>query len=69
LSAVNTKGSEQAQPPLASSDNPQWVHEKLAEIAGALRGSSVTASPGKMCDRCAVRGCCPVQDDGRQVTQ
>ncbi len=69
LSAANTRGSEQAQPPLAESDDPNWVHEKLGEIAGALRGNSVTANPGKACERCPVRRCCPVQDDGRQVTE
>ena len=69
LSAANTRGSEQQQGPLAESDEPGWVHGKLAEIASALRANSVTANPGKACDRCAVRRCCPVQDDGRQVTQ
>ena len=69
LSAVNSKGSEQSQPPLAEAENPNWVHEKLGEIAGALRGNSVTANPGKACERCPVRRCCPVQDDGRQVTE
>ena len=69
LSATNTRGSEQAQQPLGESADPRWVHDKLAEIATALRSNTVTASPGKACDRCAVRGCCPVQDDGRQVTQ
>ena len=69
LSAVNSKGSEQGQPPLAEAADPNWVHEKLGEIAGALRGNSVTANPGKACERCPVRRCCPVQDDGRQVTE
>ncbi|MFL6162760.1 MAG: ATP-dependent helicase [Jatrophihabitantaceae bacterium] len=69
LSATNTKGSEQAQPPLAEAEDPNWVHAKLSEIAGALRGNSVTANPGKACERCPVRRCCPVQDDGRQVTE
>jgi hypothetical protein len=69
LSAANSKGSEQAQPPLAEADDPNWVHTKLGEIAGALRGNAVAANPGKACERCPVRRCCPVQDDGRQVTE
>jgi RecB family exonuclease len=69
LSAANSRGNTQEQPPLSSSDDPGWVHAELARIAGVLRGNAVTASPGKVCDRCPVRACCPVQDDGRQVTQ
>ena len=69
LSASNTKGPTQAQPPLAQAEDPNWVHDKLAEIAAVLRGNSVTARPGKSCDRCPVRASCPAQDDGRQVTQ
>lgn len=69
LSAANTKGATQTQRPLAESSDPGWVHTKLAEIAQVLRGNSVTARPGKSCDRCLVRASCPAQDDGRQVTQ
>ena len=69
LSAANTRGSEQSQPPLAEAEDPNWVHDKLGEIAGALRGNAVTAKPGKACERCPVRRCCPAQDDGRQVTE
>jgi superfamily I DNA/RNA helicase/RecB family exonuclease len=69
LSAATSRGNTQEQPPLSGSDDPGWVHAELARIAGVLRGNAVTASPGKVCDRCPVRGCCPVQDDGRQVTQ
>jgi RecB family exonuclease len=69
LSAATSRGNTQEQPPLSSSDDPGWVHAELARIADVLRGNAVTASPGKVCDRCPVRACCPVQDDGRQVTQ
>ncbi|MGI8666497.1 MAG: ATP-dependent helicase [Jatrophihabitans sp.] len=69
LSAANSRGNTQSQPPLAEADDPAWVHAKLAEIALVLRGSTVTARPGKSCDRCPVRGNCPAQDDGRQVTE
>lgn len=69
LSAATTRGNTQEQPPLRSADDPGWVHAELARIAEVLRGNAVTASPGKVCDRCPVRACCPVQDDGRQVTQ
>ncbi len=59
----------QAQPPLAESADPGWVAAEVDRIAGVLRGNTVTAQPGKSCSRCLVRGCCPAQDDGRQVTQ
>ncbi len=59
----------QVQPPLADFADPGWVAAELARIAAVLRGNTVTARPGKACSRCLVRGCCPAQDDGRQVTQ
>ena len=59
----------QAQPPLAEFPDPGSVATELARIAAVLRGNTVTAQPGKACSRCLVRGCCPAQDDGRQVTQ
>ena len=62
-------GISQVQAPLADSDDPDWVQRQLGEIAQALRGNSVQASPGKSCERCLVRASCPAQDDGRQVTQ
>jgi superfamily I DNA/RNA helicase/RecB family exonuclease len=69
LGASNSKGPVQAQPRLADHPDPQWVHDQLAAIARVLRGNTVTASPGKSCERCLVRSSCPAQDDGRQVTQ
>ncbi len=60
---------QQLQPPLADFDDPDWVAAELGRIAAVLRGNTVTAQPGKGCSRCPVRGCCPAQDDGRQVTQ
>ena len=62
-------GVSQSQPPLAQQPDPDWVQRALVEIAQALRGNSVQASPGKSCERCLVRASCPAQDDGRQVTQ
>jgi superfamily I DNA/RNA helicase/RecB family exonuclease len=59
----------QTQPPLAEFPDPGSVAADLARIAAVLRGNTVTAQPGKGCSRCPVRGCCPAQDDGRQVTQ
>jgi superfamily I DNA/RNA helicase len=59
----------QAQPPLSEFAEPGSVADDLARIAAVLRGNTVTAQPGKACSRCLVRGCCPAQDDGRQVTQ
>lgn len=62
-------GVSQVQPPLSEQPDPDWAQRQLGEIAQALRGNSVSASPGKSCERCLVRANCPVQDDGRQVTQ
>ena len=67
--AAKTAGGVQRQQPLADYPEPDWVHVKLAEIAQVLRGNTVTATPGKSCDRCLVRSSCPAQDDGRQVTR
>ncbi|MEA2207330.1 MAG: hypothetical protein QOE77_4106, partial [Blastocatellia bacterium] len=64
-----SRPGEQAQAPLTEFDDPGWVAAEVRKIAEVLRGNSVTAQPGKGCSRCLVRGCCPAQDDGRQVTQ
>ncbi|MDQ2838493.1 MAG: ATP-dependent helicase [Actinomycetota bacterium] len=68
LGATTAPGT-QKQPALADFSDPGWVHAELARIAEVLRGNTVTARPGKSCARCLVRASCPVQDDGRQVTQ
>jgi RecB family exonuclease len=64
-----SRPGEQAQAPLTEFDDPGWVAAEVRKIAEVLRGNSVTAQPGKGCSRCLVRGCCPAQDDGRQVTR
>jgi superfamily I DNA/RNA helicase/RecB family exonuclease len=64
----NAKNPEQRQPPLAESDDPEWIDTQLARVAERMRGSRFTATAGSDCRRCDVRASCPLQADGRQVT-
>ena len=60
---------EQRQRPLAESDDPQWVRERLDVLATRMRGYEFTATQNKRCHVCDVRTSCPLQVMGRQVTQ
>jgi superfamily I DNA/RNA helicase/RecB family exonuclease len=59
---------EQIQPPLAEADDPDWIAERVGDIAGRLRGSRFSATLNSYCGACDVRSSCPLTPDGRQVT-
>ena len=59
---------EQAQPPLADSDDPTWAASMLAEAADLVGAAAFEARPNEWCDRCSVRWCCPARPEGGQVT-
>ncbi|WP_375499684.1 ATP-dependent helicase [uncultured Jatrophihabitans sp.] len=61
--------SEQWQTPLAESDEPDWIEAKVADVADVLHGVDFSATSGPDCRHCALRKCCPLQPEGRQVTQ
>ena len=61
------KAREQAQPPLGEDPDPGWAGTLVREVATGMGGSRFTATRHKGCRSCAVRSCCPVQDEGRHV--
>lgn len=61
------KAREQAQPPLGEDPDPGWAGTLVREVAAGMGGSRFTATRHKGCRSCAVRSCCPVQDEGRHV--
>ncbi|MDP9118376.1 MAG: ATP-dependent helicase, partial [Actinomycetota bacterium] len=66
--AAAGRDAEQWQAPLADSDDPEWISERVAYIAQRLRGSEFSATAGPDCRNCDVRISCPLQTEGRQVT-
>ncbi len=58
---------EQPQPPLGEDPDPGWARELVHEVATGMGGSRFTATRNQGCRSCAVRACCPVQDEGRHV--
>ncbi len=67
--AAATGYVQQLQDPLADADDPAWIEDRVAEVAARLRGSEFTARVGPDCRNCELKKCCPLQPDGRQVTQ
>ncbi|NYJ36412.1 ATP-dependent helicase [Nocardiopsis aegyptia] len=65
--AFSTKVREQPQPPLGEDPDPGWAQDLVREVATGMGGSRFTATRNKGCRSCAVRACCPVQDEGRHV--
>jgi RecB family exonuclease len=59
---------DQAQPPLAESEDPGWIAERVAHVAGRLRGSEFSATVNSYCGACDVKSSCPLMSEGRQVT-
>jgi RecB family exonuclease len=63
--AASGRDPVQPQPPL---DDPAWVRDNVAHVAGRLRGSEFTARVNSYCGGCDLQKCCPLHA-GRQVTQ
>lgn len=59
----------QVQGPLAEAEDPEWVRRTVDGVAARLRGFEFTARENSRCILCDVRTSCPVQPEGRQVTQ
>jgi RecB family exonuclease len=57
----------QQQPPLEADDDPQWARRLVAEVADGMAGARFAAAGNPLCRMCAVRRCCPLQAEGRQV--
>jgi superfamily I DNA/RNA helicase/RecB family exonuclease len=53
--------------PIQFSDQPTWVHRRLAEAAQIIRSENHDARIGPGCRYCPFRTSCPAQPAGRQV--
>lgn len=62
-------GPEQHQPPLASDEQPGWAEEVVRDAATAMSDATFTAQANSHCGICAVRTCCPLSEQGRQVVE
>jgi superfamily I DNA/RNA helicase/RecB family exonuclease len=68
--AKGAQAVEQRQQPLSDADDPDWIAAEIAGVAAKLRGSTFTATvSANVCRMCDVKASCPVQPEGRQVTQ
>ncbi|MFW6639568.1 ATP-dependent helicase [Nocardiopsis algeriensis] len=65
--AFKHKAREQVQPPLGEDPDPRWAQDLVTGVAAGMGGSRFTAIRNKGCKMCAVKACCPVQDEGRHV--
>lgn len=67
--AAGTKATAkvQAQAPLAEQEDPQWARKRIAELAEQMADREFVATVGSICEVCAVKSSCPLQDEGRMV--
>ncbi|MCC3765699.1 ATP-dependent helicase [Glycomyces sp. TRM65418] len=57
-----------AQGPLSEAENPDWARALVADTANRMAGPVFEARNTSRCDTCSVKHCCPIADEGRQVT-
>ncbi|GAB3688606.1 ATP-dependent DNA helicase [Nocardiopsis oceani] len=65
--SLSKKAREQVQPPLGEDPDPEWAQTLVREVATGMAGARFAATRNTGCNSCAVRACCPVQDEGRHV--
>src|SRR5690625_194218 len=56
------------QPALEEESRP-WAHDLIATAADLMAGAEFTARKNDSCRYCPVRTSCPLQDEGRRITQ
>ncbi len=57
------------QPAPRHTPEPGWAHELVARVADTMSGSVFEARVNPGCGHCPVRRSCPLQSEGRQVTE
>lgn len=62
------RAAERFQPQHSDAVRQQWM-ERIAGAAESIAGPTLIARAGSYCERCPVRGSCPIQVEGRQVTR
>ncbi|WP_460539041.1 ATP-dependent helicase [Glycomyces halotolerans] len=63
-----TKTKSLRQGPLSESENPDWAREVVDETAHQMSGPVFEARYSSKCATCSVKNCCPIAEEGRQVT-
>ena len=58
----------QPQRPLSDDPDPSWARTLVREVGAGMAGSSFAARANDGCRHCPVRSCCPVHDEGGQVS-
>lgn len=68
--SVDNKSSVRAvaQGPLGESENPDWARNLVGDTANRMAGPVFEARNTSKCSTCSVKHCCPIADEGRQVT-
>ncbi|PYG00553.1 Superfamily I DNA or RNA helicase [Georgenia satyanarayanai] len=61
--------TERRQVPPGEAEDPAWAHTLVARVADTMAGSRFEARVNPGCSHCPVRRSCPLQSEGRQVTQ
>ena len=59
----------QPQPPLHRADDPRWAHRLVERVAEGMAGEGFAATANEMCRTCPVTRSCPLQPQGRQVSE
>ncbi len=69
LGGTQVKAALRNQPALeVGPDGASWAHELVQRCAEGMAAAVFDAVENDMCRSCALRSCCPVWPDGRQVT-
>ncbi|MEU5874491.1 ATP-dependent DNA helicase [Glycomyces sp. NPDC047369] len=66
--AKGDKAASRPQGPLGEAENPDWARDLVADTANRMAGSVFEARSTSKCETCSVKHCCPIADEGRQVT-
>ncbi len=56
----------QHQPP-PTADEPWFADEQLGQAVRTVRDEEFVATPGRVCDYCEFRACCPAQPEGATI--
>ena len=67
LGAHKNAAREQAQPPVANSDDPSWAADLLAKAVDGMAGGLFRAERTTWCGFCPARPSCPAHPEGAQV--
>lgn len=63
-----TRTKALTQGPLGDAANPEWVAELVDDTARQMGAAAFEARHSNKCTTCSVRNCCPLAEEGRQVT-